>query len=94
MTYSIGFRAPAYQELVTQFLVHLQDHRTVEGIYHDPDITFQAHPGLISDALLQQAGAVLDRIIWYPEDIEHFLGLYLTEPIHPRKRLPGGNSQI
>lgn len=80
MTYSIGFRAPAYQELVTQFLVHLQDHRTVEGIYHDPDITFQAHPGLISDALLQQAGAVLDRIIWYPEDIEHFLGLYLTEP--------------
>lgn len=80
MTYSIGFRAPAYQELVTQFLVYLQDHCAVEGMYHDPDITFQPHPGRISDALLQQAGAVLDGITWNLRDIEHFIGTFLTEP--------------
>lgn len=80
MTYSIGFRAPTYQELVTQFLVHLQDRYTVEGIYQDPDITFQRHPGRISDALLQQACTVLGQITWRPQDVEHFIGIYLTEP--------------
>jgi 50S ribosomal protein L16 3-hydroxylase len=80
MTYSIGFRAPTYQELVTQFLVYLQDHAEVEGIYHDPDLGCQSHPARISPDMLQQVGAVLSRITWGPTDIERFLGRYLTEP--------------
>jgi 50S ribosomal protein L16 3-hydroxylase len=80
MTYSIGFRAPTYQELVTQFLVYLQDNAEVEGIYHDPNPGFQSHPGCISADMLQQVRAVLDKITWSPTDIEHFLGRYLTEP--------------
>ena len=36
MTYSIGFRAPSHYELMTQFLVYLQDKVETEGRYSDP----------------------------------------------------------
>ena len=80
MTYSIGFRAPSYQELVTQFLVYLQDHTTIEGMYRDPDICLQFHPARISSAMVRQAGEVFDKIKWNLADIERFIGIYLTEP--------------
>jgi 50S ribosomal protein L16 3-hydroxylase len=80
MTYSIGFRAPTYQELATQFLVYLQDHCVIHGMYGDPDIHLQPHPGQISASMLRQARAALDRIRWNRGDIERFMGIYLTEP--------------
>ncbi len=82
MTYSIGFRAPTYQELVVQFLVYLQDRTEVEGIYHDPNLGLQSHPGRINPDMLQQVGTVLSNITWNATDIERFLGIYLTEPKH------------
>jgi 50S ribosomal protein L16 3-hydroxylase len=80
MTYSVGFRAPTYQELATQFLVYLQDHCVINGMYGDPDIRLQPHPGRISASMLRQARAALDRIRWDRGDIERFMGIYLTEP--------------
>jgi len=80
MTYSIGFRAPSYQELATQFLVYLQDHIEIDGIYRDPDIALQPHPAHISLAMLRQTGSALSKIKWNAADIERFIGIYLTEP--------------
>ncbi|MDE2367032.1 MAG: cupin domain-containing protein, partial [Betaproteobacteria bacterium] len=80
MTYSIGFRAPAYQELATQFLVYLQDHSVIKGMYRDPDIGLQPHPGHISAAMMRQASTALGRIKWDHDDMERFMGIYLTEP--------------
>ncbi len=80
MTYSIGFRAPTHQELATQFLVYLQDHVELDGIYRDPDIALQPHPAHISSAMLRQTGLALGKIKWNNADIERFIGIYLTEP--------------
>jgi 50S ribosomal protein L16 3-hydroxylase len=80
MTYSIGFRAPTYQELATQFLIYLQDHSVINGMYRDPDARPQPHPGHISTAMLRQAGTALERIRWGRRDVERFMGIYLTEP--------------
>lgn len=80
MTYSIGFRAPSYHELATQFLIHLQDHLAIEGMYHDPDLSVQSHPGRISSAMVRQVGTALDKIKWDRTDIERFIGIHLTEP--------------
>lgn len=80
MTYSIGFRAPSYQELATQFLVYLQDHIKIDGMYCDPDLALQPHPAHISSAMLRQAGGALGKIRWGTADIERFIGTYLTEP--------------
>jgi 50S ribosomal protein L16 3-hydroxylase len=80
MTYSIGFRAPSYQELAVQFLVHLQDNSYIDGMYSDPDLARQRHPGRLPNLMLRQTATVLNNIKWRRSDIERFLGTYLTEP--------------
>lgn len=80
MTYSIGFRAPSHYELVTQFLVYLQDNIEVEGWYADPDLQLQNHSAEISQAMLHQVGTILKKVKWDQKDVQEFLGIYLTEP--------------
>lgn len=80
MTYSIGFRAPSHHELITQFLVYLQDHIETEGWYSDPDLQLQSHSSKISAAMQCQTGSILKKIKWDHSDIENFLGIYLSEP--------------
>jgi 50S ribosomal protein L16 3-hydroxylase len=80
MTYSIGFRTPAYHELAEQFLVYLQDRIKVDGMYADPDLKTQRHPSEISAAMLYQAEQVIKQVRWDREDIANFLGCYLSEP--------------
>lgn len=80
MTYSIGFRAPSHQELVTQFLIYLQDHLTVDGWYTDPDLKLQDNPLEISMDMRRKMHSVLKKISWKSTDMDAFLGIYLTEP--------------
>lgn len=80
MTYSIGFRAPSQQELITQFLVHLQDTILTDGWYSDPGLQWQSHPSKISAAMQSQVKSILKKINWGRDDIEDFLGIYLSEP--------------
>ena len=80
MTYSIGFRTPAYQELAEQFLVYLQDRICVEGNYADPDLKTQKHPSELGAAMLTQVEQAIKQVRWDKEDIANFLGCYLSEP--------------
>lgn len=80
MTYSIGFRTPAYQELAEQFLIYLQDRIEIAGMYADPDLTTQEHPSEIGTAMLEQVARAVGKIRWDREDIANFLGCYLSEP--------------
>lgn len=79
-TYSIGFRAPASEELAHAFLMHLQDTVTLEGRYSDPDLRLQTHPGEIGRAMLDQIEGTIARIRWGRGDIAEFAGRYLSEP--------------
>ncbi len=80
MTYSIGFRTPSYQELGEQFLVYLQDHLCVDGMYADPDLKPQEHPSEISNDMLRQVEKAIKQVTWNNADIANFLGCYLSEP--------------
>lgn len=80
MTYSIGFRTPAYQELSEQFLVYLQDRICVDCMYADPDLKVQPHPSEIGSEMLQQVAQAIRKIQWDDEDVANFLGCYLSEP--------------
>lgn len=80
MTYSIGFRTPAYQELAEQFLIYLQDRICIEGMYADPDLKTQKHPSEISPAMLNQVASIIKQVRWDKDDIANFLGCYLSEP--------------
>lgn len=81
MTYSIGFRAPSHQELITQFLVYLQDNFEIEEEwYSDPDLQLQSHPSKISSGFQAKANAILNKLRWNQKDIENFIGIYFSEP--------------
>ena len=79
-TYSIGFRAPTYQEWVDAFLDHLRDHLQVPGRYADPDLTLQRHPSELPAALLERVGQALQAIRWNEADVLACAGRYLSEP--------------
>jgi 50S ribosomal protein L16 3-hydroxylase len=80
MTYSIGFRAPAWQELAIHFLRFLEDRIQLEGLYQDPDLQLQDSPARIGRTLVREVARHLDRIRWTGSDVARFLGGYLTEP--------------
>ena len=79
-TYSIGFRAPAAQELATAFLDWLRDRIDLQGRYADPDRSVQRTPARIGRDLRAYAKDSLKRVSWSEEALERFLGCYLTEP--------------
>jgi 50S ribosomal protein L16 3-hydroxylase len=80
ITYSVGFRAPAWQELATQFLGYLQDHVALDGLYADPALVPPAQPARLPRALVRDALARLRQVRWGEADVQRFLGCYLTEP--------------
>jgi 50S ribosomal protein L16 3-hydroxylase len=79
-TYSIGFRAPAAQELVIAFLDWLRDRIAVDGRYSDPGLAATREPARIGEALQRYGTATLSRVRWDQRDAARFLGCYLTEP--------------
>jgi 50S ribosomal protein L16 3-hydroxylase len=80
MTYSIGFRAPAWQALAEAFLDHLRDSIEVPGRYADPDLRVHRGAGRIDTSMQRQVARTLAAIRIDRSDIERFLGRYLSEP--------------
>jgi 50S ribosomal protein L16 3-hydroxylase len=92
ITWSIGFRAPAAQELGAGFLDYLQEHLRLEGIYRDPGLAPARRPARLADGMVRKAAGVLRRIRWNGADVSKFLGRHLTEPkahvVFPRPSRP------
>jgi 50S ribosomal protein L16 3-hydroxylase len=80
MTYSIGFRAPSYQELGESFLQFMADSIELPGRYADPDLQTSKHPAEIDRAMLSRVASELSNIRFTEDDMLIFLGEYLSEP--------------
>lgn len=80
MTYSIGFRAPSYQELGEGFLQFMAETVDLPGRYADPDLDVSKHPAEISRAMISRVASELAKIRFTEEDITIFIGEYLSEP--------------
>lgn len=80
MTWSVGFRAPKYNEIASAFFTYLQDRLDLEGIYSDPDLTLPRHPAELTEKMLDQLSAMIHLATWKRRDEENFLGCYLSEP--------------
>jgi 50S ribosomal protein L16 3-hydroxylase len=79
-TWSIGFRAPAHQEIVEAFLDRLRDTLAVPGRYADRNARVASHPARLDPASMRRLAAPLTRIRWTGADAARFLGEYLSEP--------------
>lgn len=80
MTYSIGFRAPTYQELGEEFLHFMADSIELPGRYADPQLKETKHPAEIQDDMVKQLAKVIADIQFGKDDMQLFLGRYLSEP--------------
>lgn len=80
MTYSIGFRAPSYQELGESFLHFIADSLELPGRYADPELHASSRPAEIQDAMFTKVAAAIRGISYDDTDIAIFLGEYLSEP--------------
>lgn len=80
LTYSIGFRAPAYADLVGEFLSRLDPRDRSPGRYEDPDLAPARHPGRLPATMTAELLARLKRMNWRTAEVEDFLGCYLSEP--------------
>jgi 50S ribosomal protein L16 3-hydroxylase len=79
-TYSIGFRAPAANEIGEAFLDFLRDGIALDGRYADPDLAATRRPAHVGRAMQEQVASMLARIRWSRAETDRFLGLWLTEP--------------
>jgi 50S ribosomal protein L16 3-hydroxylase len=83
MTYSIGFRAPAREELANELLTRLSE-ESEEGdarvLYRDPRQEAVEQPAAIPASLQDFAREALARALAEPLALERALGEYLTEP--------------
>jgi 50S ribosomal protein L16 3-hydroxylase len=80
LTYSIGFRAPSTQEVVTEFLGFLQERIELPGRYADPDLLPPRHRGEICGDVIARFERMIGALRWSRRDIEDFAGRYLSEP--------------
>ncbi|MFZ6774260.1 JmjC domain-containing protein [Undibacterium sp. SXout7W] len=80
MTYSIGFRAPSFQELGESFMNFMSESIDLPGRYSDPDLKTTTKPAEISTELLTTLSEQIAKIRFTNDDITIFLGEYLTEP--------------
>tara|TARA_R110001599_G_scaffold64023_3_gene178586 strand:+ start:162272 stop:163390 length:1119 start_codon:yes stop_codon:yes gene_type:complete len=80
MTYSIGFRAPSYQELGEAFLESMIDTIDLPGRYADPDLKPSKQHAEISSTMLSKVSSELNKMRFTQDDIALFLGEYLSEP--------------
>ena len=80
MTCSIGFRAPAYQELGEAFLQFMADSIDLPGRYADPELTPARNPAEIGKSMLDKVSAELAKVRFTEDDMAIFLGEYMSEP--------------
>ena len=82
MTYSIGFRAPSYQELGEGFLQFMADAIDLPGRYADDELEVPKNPAEIPRTMLSKVTEELNKVRWDEEDVTIFLGEHLSEPKH------------
>lgn len=83
MTWSIGFRAPAADDLAGELLQRLAQDAPDElraKLYRDPGQDATAHPAAIPPVLSQFASQVVERALRDPLVLARNLGEHLTEP--------------
>ena len=80
MTYSIGFRAPSYADMMVSFVEHLSESIPKKLRYGDPNLSEQENPGEITPGAINQVKEALDNILRSgSNEFIQWFGCYITE---------------
>lgn len=80
MTYSIGFRAPSYQQLLEPWCADYVEHETARGRYADSGGAATSHPAALPQQMARHIHTELVRRKPRPSDTERFLLRHFSEP--------------
>ncbi|WP_432694953.1 JmjC domain-containing protein [Marinobacterium sp. YM272] len=83
MTYSIGFRAPAHNEILRSFSDFIGEQLGRETRYTDADLELQQNPGEISSAAIDRVTGILAGYLQDREQLSRWFGEYMTDPKYP-----------
>lgn len=94
ITLSVGFRAPAWQELVEPWFLQQADRASLAGRYADPGVPPTRHPGRLPAAMVEATWQRLSRLRPRHGDAVQMLLAQMTEPkpqvLFDRPRRPPG----
>jgi len=80
MTFSIGFRAPRYSELLSAWTDDQLVQLPAQLHYQDPDLQPHAHCGEIDTAARRRIRTIIRQQYVSDETIDRWFGRYITEP--------------
>lgn len=87
MTYSIGFRAPSHEEILSGFLTRVLEQIDPLARYADPDLRPQENPGEIRPEAIEKVRQVVRELV-RPEEVDRWFGAFMTEPKRGYYALP------
>ena len=79
-TASIGFRAPAWNELTQEFLFAQAERAWPDGHHADPGRRATTTPAAIDGDLLAAVERKLAAVRWTARDVEAFVGMHFSTP--------------
>lgn len=79
-TYSIGFRAPRYAELLAELFADLQSSRAAIVHYRDAGLRPTRHPGALPESMIDGLADSLRRLRFSRRALEDVIGATLTTP--------------
>lgn len=85
MTYSIGFRAPSRQELITGWSESAAEDLPDEDRYGDPGLTVQDNPGEITADALDQLHAMVAEALRDRAGFARWFGQFSSTPRYPER---------
>jgi 50S ribosomal protein L16 3-hydroxylase len=88
MTYSIGFRAPSYRQLLGDFLGYAMEQVDADARYSDPDLEPTSRPGEIQRAAREKVRAILRSAVANDRELDRWFGRFITRPQRDRYALP------
>lgn len=88
MTYSVGFRAPSYSEVLTHFTDYLGLQLGPSQRYSDADLARPDDPARIDDQTVARLQALVLKLVQNEEALGTWFGRFMTEPRYPELIIP------
>ncbi|WP_438766661.1 JmjC domain-containing protein [Kushneria sp. TE3] len=88
MTFSVGFRAPSVDEMVTSWADYLGEQLDESSRYHDPDLKASQDAALIDDTTLARVRQQMLTALDNPEQMAQWFGRTMTQVKYPDQLMP------
>ncbi|PSU12974.1 cupin domain-containing protein [Photobacterium gaetbulicola] len=82
MSFSIGFRSPKKQELLSSFADYVIANEVGDVHYHNPDLPARKTPGAIMASERADMEAMMRSLLDHPEMIKQWMGEHLSQNRH------------